>query len=88
MVHALSGLSDPAAGRVSVVIPHGGTDRLPYLAACLARLSLCSGVCGGVCGDAYGGMCGRIHEVIVVDPGPQPIAVGQARQWGAQYIFI
>src|SRR4029077_6907993 len=57
---------------VSVVIPHGGSERLPHLAASLANLRQCTGV----------------DEIIVVDMGKAPIAQGQARRWGAKYVFV
>jgi len=57
---------------VSVVIPHGGTERLPHLAASLANLRQCSGV----------------GEIIVVDMSETPVVQGQARRWGAKYVFV
>jgi glycosyltransferase involved in cell wall biosynthesis len=56
---------------VSVVIPHGGQERLPHLAACLANLA----------------QCGADHETIVVDMSARPTALQVARRWGAKYIF-
>jgi len=57
---------------VSVVIPHGGIERLPHLATSLANLRQCRGV----------------DEIIVVDMGPSPIAREPARRWNAKYVFV
>ena len=57
---------------VSVVMPHGGIDRLPHLGASLANLAQISGV----------------SEVIVVDMGTKPCADRLARRWDAKYVFI
>ena len=62
----------PTRATTSVVIPHGGAERLPHLAACLANLARCRGVA----------------EVIVVELGPEPLAGELARDHGARYRFI
>jgi glycosyltransferase involved in cell wall biosynthesis len=62
----------PEPARVNVVIPHGGEERLPHLAACLARL-----------GEARG-----IDGVIVVEMGRLPVAGEFARRFGANHVFI
>src|SRR5208283_2240103 len=54
-----------AAREVSVVIPHGGEDRLPHLGACLAYLAQASG----------------ISEILVVELGQKkPVAENIARR--------
>ncbi|MDD2898201.1 MAG: class I SAM-dependent methyltransferase [Desulfuromonadaceae bacterium] len=57
---------------VSVIIPHGGAERLPQLAAALAQLSHCPAV----------------SEIIVVEMGEQGVAEEVARRWRARYLFI
>src|SRR5688572_12136061 len=57
---------------VSVVLPHGGLERLPHLAASLAYLRQCRGV----------------SEVIVAEMGPVPVAEDTARRWADRYCFI
>ena len=57
---------------VSVVVPHGGRDRLPHLAASLANLAGHAGV----------------TDVIVVEIGKSPDAVAIAQRWGAKYVFV
>lgn len=57
---------------VSVVLCHGGQQRLPYLRASLANLRQCSGV----------------NEVIVVDMGRAPYAAEAARRWADKYVFV
>ena len=61
-----------AGACVSVVIPHGGCDRLPHLEATLANLQGC---------DAA-------REVIVAEMGAVPVASALARRWGAKYVFV
>jgi Capsular polysaccharide synthesis protein len=56
---------------VSVIVPHGGQERLPHLAATLKNLRDCQGV----------------GEVIVVDMGEAPFAEDLARQWADKYVF-
>ncbi|HSZ60713.1 MAG TPA: glycosyltransferase [Terriglobales bacterium] len=57
---------------VSVVVCHGGEERLPQLCATLANLRRCSGV----------------NETIVCDMGRHPWAQVSARKWADKYIFI
>jgi hypothetical protein len=57
---------------VSVVIPHGGPDRLPQLAAALVNLRQCS----------------EVSEVIVAEMGASPVAEDLARRWADKYIFM
>ena len=57
---------------VSIVVPHGGADRLPHLTATLATLRR---------------QAGRI-EVIVVELGATPLARDGARRWGCQHLFV
>jgi len=57
---------------LSVVICHGGQERLPHLGASLANLRQCKGV----------------NEVIVVDMGTAPYAETVARRWADKYIFV
>lgn len=56
---------------VSVVVPHGGSDRLPHLAAALVSLRQCDGV----------------SEVIVSEMGATPVAESLARRWADKYVF-
>ena len=65
--------ADAAAGDgVSVVIPHGGAERLPHLSACLAHLAQARGVA----------------EIFIIELGEKPVAQNIARRWGAQHIFV
>ncbi len=57
---------------VSVIIPHGGTERLPQLATTLATLR----------------QLGEAMAVIVVEMGPQPVALEVARRWAHKHLFI
>lgn len=57
---------------VSVVVCHGGEERLPHLDASLANLRQCPG----------------INEIIVSDMGSSPSAEALARRWGDKYIFL
>lgn len=57
---------------LSVVICHGGEERLPHLRASLANLRQCSGV----------------SEMIVVDMGHAPYAQEVARRWADKYMFV
>jgi SAM-dependent methyltransferase len=57
---------------VSVIIPHGGRERLPHLTATLANLGQCHGA----------------HEVIVVDMGEAPYAEETARRFADKYVFV
>jgi len=58
---------------VSVVIPHGGAERLPQLMCTLASLRQQRGV--------------RL-EIIVVEMGPAPLALEGARRWRCLHLFI
>ncbi|MDR5748854.1 glycosyltransferase [Caballeronia sp. LZ029] len=58
--------------RVSVVIPHGGVERLPHLAATLASLRQRPG----------------IFEVIVAELGERPVAAGLAARWADKHVFV
>lgn len=58
--------------RVSVIVPHGGADRLPLLATTLPRVALLPGVA----------------ELIVAELGPEPTAADTARAAGALYLFL
>ena len=60
------------AESVSVVIPHGGRERLPHLAAVLATLRQRAG----------------IAEVVVVELGTVPLAVDLARRWQVAHLFV
>jgi hypothetical protein len=60
------------AACVSVVIPHGGKDRLPLLAATLASLR----------------QAPAAAEIIVVELGPEPVANDLALRWADAYVFI
>lgn len=57
---------------VSVVVPHGGAERLPHLATTLAALRQRAG----------------IHEIIVAEMGAAPLAVDVARRWADKHLFI
>jgi hypothetical protein len=57
---------------VSVIIPHGGAERLPHLTATLANSRQCAGV----------------DEVIVVEMGTTPVAEDLARGWADKYVFV
>jgi hypothetical protein len=61
-----------AIDSVSVVIPHGGADRLPLLAATLATLRERAG----------------IGEIIVVELGSVPLAKDIAERWADKHLFI
>ena len=63
--------SSPAAGLASIVVPHGGTERLPHLAATLAQLH-----------EHH-----RFGEIIVAEIGARPSAQDVARQWADKYVF-
>ena len=56
---------------VSVIIPHGGEERLPYLKATLANLRQCRGV----------------SEIIVLEMSTTPFAIDVARRWADKYVF-
>ena len=60
------------AQRVSVVVPHGGRERLPQLTTMLATLR----------------QRGGIEEVIVVEMGAQPVAQDVAARWADKHLFI
>jgi SAM-dependent methyltransferase len=64
--------SAPGELRVSVVIPHGGHERLPLLAATLASLR----------------QAPALGEVIVVEMGVTPCARDLASCWADRYLFI
>ena len=57
---------------VSVVVPHGGAERLPHLRTCLANLR----------------QCGAVSEIIVVEMGERTFAEKTARRWADKYAFI
>jgi hypothetical protein len=57
---------------LSVVVCHGGNERLPHLTASLANLRQCAGV----------------NEIIVVDMGVSPFAENDARRWADKYFFV
>ncbi len=57
---------------VSVVIPHGGQNRLPHLQACLANLR----------------QCREVGEIIVAEMDQQAHAAKIARKWADKYCFI
>jgi hypothetical protein len=61
-----------SASRVSVVVPHGGAERLPQLIATLALLRQRPGV----------------EEVIVVEMGAYPVAQDAAARWADKHLFI
>ncbi|HEY0953649.1 MAG TPA: capsular polysaccharide synthesis protein [Roseateles sp.] len=62
-----------AAPLVTVVVPHGGAERLPQLMCTLASLRQQQGV--------------RL-EIVVVEMGTVPLALEGARRWGCQHLFI
>ena len=68
--------NEPAANELkkglSVVVCHGGQERLPQLTASLANLRQCEGV----------------NEIIVVDMGSHAVAEDIARRWADKYIFV
>ncbi|MCU1264369.1 MAG: hypothetical protein JWM21_687 [Acidobacteria bacterium] len=57
---------------VSVIIPHGGQERLPHLTATLVNLQQCQG----------------LNEIIVVDMGERPYAEETARRLADKYVFV
>jgi SAM-dependent methyltransferase len=57
---------------VSIIIPHGGRERLPHLMATLVNLQ----------------QSRRFYEIIVVDMGEAPYAEEAARRFGDKYIFV
>ena len=61
-----------ATESVSVVIPHGGRERLPHLATVLATLRQRTG----------------IAEVVVVEMGPVPVAAELAQRWQVAHLFV
>ena len=63
----------PATPRVSVIVPHGGAERLAQLMCTLACLRQQRGV---------------PLELVVVEMGPVPLAREAARRWAAQHLFI
>lgn len=63
----------PARPRVSVIVPHGGAERLAQLMCTLACLRQQRGV---------------PLELVVVEMGPVPLAREAARRWAAQHLFI
>ena len=56
---------------VSVVVPHGGRERLPLLTAMLAGVR----------------QCRHVGEVIVVELGAEPLAREIAQRWADVYLF-
>jgi predicted O-methyltransferase YrrM len=61
----------PSSALVSVVVPHGGEDRLPHLAATLAQLREHR----------------TLGEIIVAEVGARPAARDVAGQWADKYVF-
>ncbi|WP_127995381.1 glycosyltransferase [Piscinibacter defluvii] len=61
-----------ANARVSVVVPHGGRERLPLLAATLASLRQSSAVA----------------EIVVVELGAEPVAEALSLRWADRHLFI
>jgi hypothetical protein len=57
---------------VSVIVPHGGADRLPLLTTTLINLRRRAG----------------IGEIIVVELGAVPLAEGIAERWADKHLFI
>lgn len=57
---------------VSVVVPHGGRNRLPHLRSCLANLRQCEAV----------------GEIIVVEMDEFATAEMIARKWADKYVFL
>lgn len=70
--HKESSVNGTRTEVVSVVVPHGGAERLSHLAATLATLRQRTG----------------ILEVIVVEMGPAPLAHELARRWADKHFFI
>ncbi len=62
----------PAEARVSVVVPHGGRERLPLLAATLASLR----------------QSPAVAEIVVVELGPAPVAEALALRWADRHLFV
>jgi len=65
-------MKQAAAERVSIIVPHAGTERLPHLAAALATLRQRAGIC----------------EIIVAEMGITPLARDVARRWADKHLFI
>lgn len=61
----------PAKASVSVILPHGGQERLPHLTATLTTLR----------------QCRDVGELIVVEMGPAPHARNVARRSADKYVF-
>ncbi|UXH79177.1 capsular polysaccharide synthesis protein [Roseateles amylovorans] len=57
---------------VSVIIPHGGTKRLPHLTTTLSTLR----------------QMGEALELIVVELGGAPVAIEVSRRWADKHLFI
>lgn len=57
---------------VSIVIPHGGQNRLPHLRSTLANLRQCK----------------EVVEIIVVEMDKKPSAIEVARRWADKYYFL
>lgn len=57
---------------VSVVVPHGGRNRLPLLRTCLANLR----------------QCAHVGEIVVVEMDERPLAENIARRWADKYVFL
>ena len=64
-------MKTPRTG-VSVVVPHGGHERIRHLMTTLAILRQCDG----------------IGEVIVVEMGTSPAAREIAGRWADKYVFV
>lgn len=76
-VQPLAGRPAPMPARhdadaVSVIVPHGGTERLPQLAATVAHLRQAEGV----------------GEIIVVELGSEPVALDLALRWADKHLFV
>lgn len=65
-------MSALASDKVSVIIPHGGSERLPQLIATLVTLRQRQGV----------------GEVIVVEMGEAPVAHAVAARWADKHVFV
>ena len=65
-------IHQPTTDKVSVVVSHGGADRLLLLTATLATLRQRSG----------------IGEIIVVEMGESPVATAVAERWADKHLFI
>lgn len=63
--------SNPRSASVSVVIPHGGRERLPHLSTTLAHLASLTAVA----------------EIIISELGLQPEAAEVARRWRVRHVF-